>query len=92
MDGPGAYRLLLLRAFDEIWKDAGNPAGSENHFGLFTLNGQAKYAIWDLEDKGVFKGLTRDGNAIGKTYGGDKQALMKEVLLPPVKGKMVKSW
>ncbi|MCB0518471.1 MAG: glycosyl hydrolase family 17 [Lewinellaceae bacterium] len=80
---------FYFEAFDEIWKDAGNPAGSENHFGLFTLDGQAKYAVWDLVDKGVFKGLTRDGNAIGKTYDGDKQALMKEVLLPPMKGKMV---
>ncbi|MEZ4962302.1 MAG: glycosyl hydrolase family 17 protein [Saprospiraceae bacterium] len=80
---------FYFEAFDEIWKDAANPAGSENHFGLFTLDGQAKYAVWDLVDKGVFKGLTRDGNAIGKTYDGDKQALMKEVLLPPMKGKMV---
>ncbi len=76
---------FYFEAFDEIWKDAANPAGSENHFGLFTLDGQAKYAVWDLVDKGVFKGLTRDGNAIGKTYGGDKQALLKEVLLPPVR-------
>lgn len=80
---------FYFEAFDEIWKDAANPAGSENHFGLFTIDGQAKYAIWDLVDKSVFKGLTRDGNVIGKTYGGDKQALMKKVLLPPVKGKMV---
>ncbi len=78
---------FYFEAFDEIWKDAANPAGSENHFGLFTLDGQAKYAIWDLVDKGIFEGLTRDGNPIGKTYGGDKQALMKEVLLPPMKQK-----
>lgn len=82
---------FYFEAFDEIWKDAGNAAGSENHFGLFSLGGQAKYAVWDLVDQGIFNGLTRDGNAIGKTYGGDEQALLKEVLLPPVKGKMEKS-
>lgn len=80
---------FYFEAFDEIWKDAANPAGSENHFGLFTLDGQAKYAIWDLVDKGIFKGLTRGGNPIGKTYGGDEQALMKVVLPPPLKGKKV---
>jgi exo-beta-1,3-glucanase (GH17 family) len=76
---------FYFEAFDEIWKDAANPSGSENHFGLFTLGGHAKYAVWDLVDQGIFKGLTRDGNAIGKTFGGDEQALLKEVLLPPVK-------
>jgi hypothetical protein len=81
---------FYFEAFDEIWKDASNPGGSENHFGLFTIDGQAKYAIWDLVDKGVFKGLSRDGNTIAKTYGGDKTALLREVPLPPVKqGKAV---
>lgn len=76
---------FYFEAFDEIWKDAANPGGSENHFGLFTLDGQAKYAVWDLVDKGVFKGLSRDGHPIGKTYGGEKSALLKNVPLPPVK-------
>jgi exo-beta-1,3-glucanase (GH17 family) len=76
---------FYFEAFDEIWKDAANPGGSENHFGLFTLDGKAKYAIWDLVDKGVFKGLARDGHPVVKTYGGDKAALLKEVMLPPVK-------
>lgn len=74
---------FYFEAFDEQWKDAGNALGSENHFGLINLKGQAKYAIWDLVDKGVFKGLTRDGNPITKTYNGDKKALMKDVLVPP---------
>lgn len=82
---------FYFEAFDEIWKDAGNPAGSENHFGLFTLDGQAKYAIWDLVDKGVFKGLTRDGKPIGKTYGGNEEVLMEDIMLPPMKGKMVRA-
>ncbi|QBZ98921.1 glycosyl hydrolase family 17 protein [Flavobacterium sangjuense] len=73
---------FYFEAFDEQWKDAKNPSGSENHFGLFTLNGQAKYALWKLVDKGVFKGLTRNGNKITKTYNGNEQALMKDVLVP----------
>ena len=76
---------FYFEAFDEIWKDSGNPGGSENHFGLFDINGQAKYALWNLVDQGVFEGLTRDGNPINKTYDGNKEALFNEVLLPPVK-------
>jgi exo-beta-1,3-glucanase (GH17 family) len=76
---------FYFEAFDEIWKDAGNPGGSENHFGLFDIKGKAKYAIWDLVDKGLFNGLTRDGNAIEKTYGGNEKALQKTVELPPVR-------
>lgn len=76
---------FYFEAFNEKWKDEKNPGGSENHFGLFTLDGQAKYALWDLVDEGVFEGLTRGGNTIGKTYDGDKAALMKEVDLPPTK-------
>lgn len=74
---------FYFEAFDEQWKDAANPTGSENHFGLFTLEGKAKYPIWDLVDKGTFEGLTRDGNKISKTYDGNKAELMKEVLPPP---------
>ena len=74
---------FYFEAFNEQWKDARNPQGSENHFGLFTIEGKAKYPIWDLVDKGIFEGLTRDGNPITKTYGGDKQELLKDVLVPP---------
>ena len=73
---------FFFEAFDEQWKDAKNPSGSENHFGLFTLNGQAKYALWNLVDQGIFKGLTRNGNKITKTYNGNKEDLMKDVLVP----------
>lgn len=74
---------FYFEAFNEQWKDAANPGGSENHFGLFKINGEAKYVLWDLVDKGVFDGLTRNGNPIVKTYNGDKKALMKDVLVPP---------
>ncbi len=74
---------FYFEAFNEQWKDANNAKGSENHFGLFTIEGKAKYPIWDLVDKGIFDGLTRNGNAITKTYKGNKEALLKEVLVPP---------
>jgi exo-beta-1,3-glucanase (GH17 family) len=76
---------FYFEAFDEIWKDAANPGGSENHFGLFTLDGKAKYAIWDLVDKGVFKGLSRDGHPIVQTHGGNIGDLLQSVALPPAK-------
>ncbi len=73
---------FYFEAFDEIWKDASNAEGSENNFGLFTLDGKAKWAIWDLVDKGVFKGLMRDGNPIQKTFEGNFQKLLNEVEIP----------
>jgi len=77
--------VFYFEAFDEPWKDAGNPLGSENHFGLINLQAQAKYPIWDLVDAGVFDGLTRDGMPITKTYDGDFEALLDDVLVPPTK-------
>ena len=77
--------LFYFEAFDEQWKDAKNPIGSENHFGLINLKGQAKYAIWDLVDAGKFNGLTRDGMPITKTYNGVKTELLKDVIAPPQK-------
>ncbi len=76
---------FYFEAFDESWKDASNPGGSENHFGLFTLDGKAKWAVWNLVDQGKMKGLTRDGNPIKKTYDGDFQKLLNEVETPPHK-------
>jgi exo-beta-1,3-glucanase (GH17 family) len=76
---------FYFEAFNEPWKDSSNAKGSENHFGLITVDGKAKYAIWEMVDNGTFKGLTRNGNPIIKTYNGDKEALMKEILAPPLK-------
>ncbi|MBW1295376.1 glycosyl hydrolase family 17 protein [Aquimarina litoralis] len=76
---------FYFEAFDEPWKDAHNQKGSENHFGLITVDGKAKYALWDKLDEGVFEGLTRGGNPITKTYGGDKSAMMNDVELPAIK-------
>jgi len=74
--------LFYFEAFDEQWKDSGNPKGSENHFGLINLQGQAKYALWEMVDKGVFKNLTRDGKPITKTYNGDEKSLWLDVKTP----------
>jgi len=74
--------LFYFEAFDEQWKDSKNESGSENHFGLINLQSQAKYALWDMVDKGVFKGLTRDGKPITKTYNGNAAALWMDVKTP----------
>jgi exo-beta-1,3-glucanase (GH17 family) len=73
---------FYFEAFNEQWKDAQNINGSENHFGLFTLKGEAKYALWELVDRGTFTGLTRDGNPIVKTFSGNKKTLMENVVVP----------
>jgi exo-beta-1,3-glucanase (GH17 family) len=76
---------FFFEAFDEQWKDAANPNGSENHFGLFDLSGEAKYSLWKLVDQGVFKNLTRGGNPITKSYDGNEKKLLEEVFAPPAK-------
>lgn len=75
---------FYFEGFDEPWKDSKNPKGSENHFGMINLKSQAKYPIWNLVDEGIFKGLTRNGLPITKTYDGDIDALMKDVMVPPL--------
>ncbi len=74
---------FFFEAFDEPWKDAGNPKGSENYFGLFTKNGKAKFVIWDEVDQGRFNGLRRGANAIVKTHDGNIEKVMASVALPP---------
>lgn len=73
---------FFFEAFDEKWKDANNPMGSENHFGLINLNAEAKYALWEMVDKGVFKGLTRNGKPITKTFQGNVKSMWPTVLVP----------
>lgn len=75
---------FYFEAFDEQWKDAQNPSGSENHFGLFTLDAKAKYPLWDSVDQNIFSGLTRDGHPITKTFEGNKNTLLQAVQSPPV--------
>ncbi|MEJ6764904.1 MAG: glycosyl hydrolase family 17 protein [Flavobacteriaceae bacterium] len=78
---------FYFSAFDESWKDFSNTNGSENHFGLFTVDGKAKYALWKNVDNGDFKGLTRNGNSITKTYNGNSEDLLNNVLTPSVKNQ-----
>lgn len=77
---------FFFEAFDEQWKDPTSTAGSENHFGLFTIDGKAKYALWDLVDQGVFEGMGRNGRPVEKTYKGEIDLLLKDLLLPEAKG------
>jgi exo-beta-1,3-glucanase (GH17 family) len=74
--------LFYFEAFDEQWKDSKNALGSENHFGLINLQGQAKYALWEMVDQDVFKGLTRNGMPITKTYNGNAATLWLDVKTP----------
>jgi exo-beta-1,3-glucanase (GH17 family) len=74
---------FYFEAFDEQWKDAENSMGSENHFGLINLQGEAKYALWSLVDNGAFEDLTRDGKPITKTFNGDENSLVSTLNPPP---------
>ena len=73
---------FYFEAFDENWKNSANPQHSENHFGLINMQSQAKYALWEQVDKGVFKGLTRNGKPITKTYNGNAESLWQDVSVP----------
>ena len=73
---------FYFSAFDEPWKDYANIDGSENHFGLFTVDGRAKYALWEMVDSGIFKDLNRGKNSILKSFDGDKELMMGGVDVP----------
>jgi exo-beta-1,3-glucanase (GH17 family) len=74
---------FYFSAFDEPWKDKNNEKGSENHFGLFTVDGKAKYPMWKSVDQGIFNDLTRGGNKIIKTFDGDFKDLLDTSNIPP---------
>lgn len=73
---------FYFEAFDEQWKDPNHTDGSENHFGLITLDGKAKFALWESVDNGDFDGLFRGGNPITKTFEGDTTAMLQTVSAP----------
>jgi hypothetical protein len=58
---------------------------------LFTVDGQAKYALWDQVDQGMFNGLGRSGNPVLKTYNGEKDKLLEEVFSPPINSEIADS-
>ena len=80
--------VFFFEAFDEQWKDPNDINGSENHFGLISLDNKVKYALWDLFDQNAFDGLVRGGKPLSKSYQGDQSSLLQNVLLPPFKSKM----
>ena len=51
-------------------------------FGLFTVNGEAKYALWDKVDSNTFNGLGRNGVKVNKTFDGNIDDLLKTVKVP----------
>lgn len=74
---------FYFEAFDENWKDQPNAQGAENHFGLINLKSEAKFALWNEVDAGVFKNIKRAGLTIKKSYQGDLKSLWKDVKIPP---------
>lgn len=79
---------FYFEAFDEKWKNSANPLHSENHFGLIDMQSRAKYVLWDSVDRGVFKGLTRNGKPITKTYEGNEEKLWTDVQVPTRNSKI----
>ena len=73
---------FYFEAFDEPWKDAPRPMGSENHFGLIDVEGTLKYALWDEYDSGVFKGMTRDDKPLKKSFNGAFEEMFSTVKVP----------
>ena len=80
---------VYFSAFDEPWKDPNGPNASENNFGLFTVEGKAKYALWEAVDQKLLQGLSREDNgpAIQKTFAGDQAAVWATVLTPKSKSE-----
>ncbi|HCB47869.1 MAG TPA: glycosyl hydrolase family 17 [Algoriphagus sp.] len=74
---------FYFEAFDEPWKDSGNAQGSENHFGLITVDGKVKAALWEQFEAGVFQSLTRDGKPLKQTKKGNIELALKAAMIPP---------
>ncbi|MGA0374558.1 MAG: glycosyl hydrolase family 17 protein [Flavobacteriaceae bacterium] len=73
---------IFFAAFDEPWKNPLDPQHSENHFGLITSDGKAKYAIWKFLDNHKLTGLSRGKNPLIKTFKGDENELLSSILTP----------
>lgn len=73
---------VFFEAFDESWKNVNESQHSENHFGLFTTDGKAKFALWEFFDNGTLDGHSRGKNPIQKTFQGNKNQLLSTVLNP----------
>ena len=80
---------VYFSAFDEPWKDPSGPSATENNFGLFTVDGKAKYALWEDVERGVFDGLSREDNGqkVRRSFDGKKQDVWATVLTPKTKAQ-----
>ena len=80
---------VYFSAFDEPWKDPNGPNATENNFGLFTVEGKAKYALWEAVDQKLLQGLSREDNGptIQKTFAGNQAAVWATVLTPKSKSE-----
>lgn len=76
---------VFFEAFDEQWKNSNDPAHSENHFGMFTTEGKAKFVLWEFLDDGTLNDFGRENTPIRKTFEGNKNQLLSSVLIPPKK-------
>ena len=73
---------FYFEAFDEPWKQAFNPLDAENHFGLITVDGQIKYALWDAFDLLESNVFDRGDYPLRKTYNGNMNSLLNQVDIP----------
>ena len=73
---------IFFAAFDEAWKNPLDPQHSENHFGLFTTEGKAKFALWKSIDNGTLVGFSRGKKPLQKTFQGNEKQLLSSVLTP----------
>lgn len=70
---------FYFQIFDEPWKDDQNVGGSENHFGLITVDGKVKYGLWQEFDDAKLDSLKRI-KALRKTYEGSKDSIQLHTL------------
>lgn len=73
---------FYFEAFDEPWKQAANPFDAENHFGLITVDGQIKYALWDAFEALPSDSMKRGDYRLRRTYGGSMSSLLDQVQIP----------
>jgi len=79
---------FYFEAFDEPWKDQSDPQGSENHFGVFNVKGEAKPVIYDKLEEGVFEGLGRNGNPVRRSTAAGFEELLDSALTPPYQSEI----
>ncbi len=66
---------FYFEGFDEPWKGGNNTEIQKSILVYLQLMVKQNMHFGMIVDKGVFEGLTRNGNPITKTYNGDKEAL-----------------